>query len=273
MIDFTGIADGVYIARTQPLDVNVSLVIGDQSALVIDTLSTGYQAEALVAAIRAITPLPLTVLNTHSHFDHCFGNAVVAAGGRPIWAHPNAAAALSELGPGWRTEWAQKYRERDPEFAAGLEAVQIHPADHPVRPPERLDLGGRIVTVTYHGRGHTDGDVIARVEGTDVLFVGDLIEQSGPPAFGNDSYPLEWPEAVATLLRDAARVIVPGHGTPVGIDFVTAQHAQLAEFAWLIREGHADGATPGEVAARAPWAAASCRFGVERGYAELDNPR
>jgi glyoxylase-like metal-dependent hydrolase (beta-lactamase superfamily II) len=272
VITFDTVADGVYVARTQPLDVNVSLVIGDASALVIDTLSTAYQAEALVAAIRAITPLPLTVLNTHSHFDHTFGNAVVAAGGRPIWAHPNAAAALAASGPQWRAEWEQIFRERDPEFAAGLAVTTIQTPDHAVRPPERLDLGGRIVTIAYHGRGHTDGDVVALVDDADVLFLGDLIEQSGPPAFGADSYPLQWPEALAGVLHDPAGVLVPGHGTPVDVDFVAAQHAQLAEFAWLIREGHADGATPDEVAARAPWAAEACRIGVARGFAELDNP-
>ncbi len=272
MIHFESIADGVYLARTQPLDVSVSLVIGDETALVIDTLSTAYQASELVAAIRAVTSLPLTIVNTHSHFDHTFGNAVVAAGGRPIWAHENAITALDASGPQWQQEWANTFRERDPQFAAGLADTKIQNATHPVHPPQRLDLGGRTVTIDHHGRGHTDGDLVVRVDDADVLFVGDLIEQSGPPAFGEDSYPLEWPEAVAALLHSPARVIVPGHGTPVDIDFVAAAHAQLSEFAWLIRHGHRDGGTPDEVAARAPWPADACRIGVLRGFAALDQP-
>jgi glyoxylase-like metal-dependent hydrolase (beta-lactamase superfamily II) len=270
MIAFEAIGDGVYLARTQPLDVNVSLVIGDATALVIDTLSTGYQAEELVAAIRVLTPLPLTVLNTHSHFDHTFGNAIVAAGNRPIWAHPNTAEALAIYGSVWREEWTNAFETRDPRFAAGLAATTIRTPNHAVRPPERLDLGGRTVTISYYGRGHTDGDVVARVDGTDVLFAGDLIEQSGPPAFGDDSYPLDWPETVAAIMLADARLIVPGHGAPVDAAFVAAQHAQFAEFAWLIRDGHADGATPDEVVARAPWP--DCRAGVERGFQALDHP-
>jgi glyoxylase-like metal-dependent hydrolase (beta-lactamase superfamily II) len=272
-VTFASVADGVYVAHTQPMHTNVSLVVGDATALVIDTLCTGHQAEALVAAVRAITPLPLTVLNTHSHFDHTFGNAVTAAGGRPIWAHPNAAAAITASGADWQRHWEAAFREHYPEFADWLAATTIQTATHPVRPPERLDLGGRSVTISYHGRGHTDGDIVARVDDTAVLFAGDLVEQGGPPAFGDDSYPLDWPEALAGMLREPGlAVVVPGHGSPVDPAFVASQHAQLAEFAWLIRDGHADGATPEEVAARAPWPAVDCLVGVERGFAALDDP-
>jgi glyoxylase-like metal-dependent hydrolase (beta-lactamase superfamily II) len=274
VIEFAAVADGIYVALTQPLDVNVSLVIGDDTALVIDTLSTGAQAEALLAAIRPLTTLPLTVLNTHYHFDHTFGNAVVAAGGRPIWAHPNAAAELRDNAIDLQRHCAAAYRDSDPEFAAGIAAAKIQPPDHLVRATERLDLGGRHVTIVYHGRGHTDGDLVAAVDEADVIFAGDLIEVSGPPCFGDDSYPLDWPQAVSALLAPASpsTVIVPGHGDRVDADFAARQHDQLAAFAWLIREGHADGASVDAVASRAPWPDDSCREGVKRGYAFLDDP-
>jgi glyoxylase-like metal-dependent hydrolase (beta-lactamase superfamily II) len=251
MIDFRTIGDRVYVARTSPLDVNVTLVVGDEAALVIDTLSTDAQAEGLLAAIRALTPLPLTVLNTHHHFDHCVGNAVIAAGDRPIWAHPSAATAMLET--------AQ---------------FKIQIPNHLVRATEHLDLGDRIVTITHHGRAHTDGDLVAVVTDADVMIVGDLIEEGAPPSFGDDSYPLDWPEALAATLRGASpsTAIVPGHGAVVDVDFGMRQHAQLAAFAWLIRDGHADGARVEEIAAQAPWPAEASRPGVERGFALLDDP-
>jgi glyoxylase-like metal-dependent hydrolase (beta-lactamase superfamily II) len=274
MIEFAQVRDGIYVARTNPFDVNTSLVIGDETALVIDTLSTGVQADELHAAIRSLTALPLTVLNTHSHFDHCFGNAVVAAGGRPIWAHANTAERLRDHGERDRADLAAAYRELRPELADDMAKVQIQVPDHLVRMTDRLDLGGRRVTITYHGRGHTDGDLVTTVDDADVIFAGDLIEEGAPPSLNDDSYPLEWPEALATILRTASSptVIVPGHGGLVGIDFAARQHTQLAEFAWLIREGHADGATAEEIAARAPWPAEACRRGAERGLALLDDP-
>lgn len=274
MIEFSPIADGIFVARTSPLDVNTSLVIGDETALVIDTLSTDAQAEALIAAIRPLTSLPLTVLNTHYHFDHSFGNAVVASGGRPIWGHPHAAAELRDHGSRLQLEWVERFAGSDPEFAAGIAKVNIQIPDHLVRETAHLDLGGRIITIAYHGRAHTDGDVVAIVEDADVIFAGDLVEESGPPAFGSDSYPLEWPNAVAALLEHAtaSTVFVPGHGAVTGTDFVVGQHGELADFAWLIRDGHAAGATIEEIAIRSPWPSEEIRSGVVRGYANLDDP-
>ena len=99
MIELRPVADGVFVARTQPLDVNVTVVLGDDGALVIDTLSTEAQARALLDAIRSVTSLPLTVAVTHFHFDHCFGTAVLAEGGRPVWGHPYVATRAHRTRP------------------------------------------------------------------------------------------------------------------------------------------------------------------------------
>jgi len=69
----------VYVLRYPVLDVNVSLIVGGEVAVVVDTLSTVDQATELATAVRAVTPLPLAIVNTHHHFDHCFGNATLAA--------------------------------------------------------------------------------------------------------------------------------------------------------------------------------------------------
>jgi glyoxylase-like metal-dependent hydrolase (beta-lactamase superfamily II) len=270
---FAPVADGVFVARTHPLDVNVTLVVGDETALVIDTLSTDAQATALLAAIREITDAPLTVLNTHFHFDHCFGNTVVAASGRPVWAHENTATELTERGSRWQRRWAADYTATDPVLAEGLAQVNIQIPDHLVRDTAHIDLGGRRVTVSHPGHGHTNGDLFAYVDDADVLVAGDLVEESGPPDFA-DAYPIDWAEAVATMLHQtpAATVVVPGHGALVDSGFVHRQHADLAAFAWLIRDGHRDGATVDAVAARSPWPAEACRTGVVRGYAALDLP-
>jgi glyoxylase-like metal-dependent hydrolase (beta-lactamase superfamily II) len=108
------------------------------------------------------------------------------------------------------------------------------------------------------------------VPDADVLIAGDLVEESGPPSFG-DSYPLEWPQAVAELLELATpdTVIVPGHGAVVDRDFVRRQHDDLAALAWLIRDGHADGAPVEPVARRAPFGELTALRAVRRGYLEL----
>lgn len=51
--------------------VYMYFLVGQEKALLIDT---GYGFTDVPAAIRAITDLPLMVVNTHGHIDHMHGN-------------------------------------------------------------------------------------------------------------------------------------------------------------------------------------------------------
>jgi glyoxylase-like metal-dependent hydrolase (beta-lactamase superfamily II) len=209
----------IFVRRHQPFDVNVGLVVGSQRCLVIDTLSTAAQARELIAAIRTVTALPWTVVNTHAHFDHCFGNATF----RPaeFWAHERCIDYLA--GAGGRIQ-RDSARELAPEFAAELAEIHIHPAGRAVRREQVLDLGDRTARLRYLGRGHTDHDLVVTAD--EVLFTGDLIEQGAPPSF-EDSYPLQWPGTAAALLPLAAGPVVPGHGDIVDRAFVESQAEDL----------------------------------------------
>jgi glyoxylase-like metal-dependent hydrolase (beta-lactamase superfamily II) len=267
---FAEIAEDVFVLRYPVLDVSVALVLGAERALVVDTLSTAVQATELADAVRKVTALPLTIVNTHHHFDHTYGNDTLADAGTPIWGHEYAAARLRDEGPKIQRELYEQCRDDEPEFADALAAVRIRPPDHTVHLAAALDLGGRTVPLRHFGRGHTDGDLVAFVPDVDVVLAGDLVEEAGPPGF-DDSYPLDWPETLAALLHELtpATVVVPGHGAPVDRAFVQAQHGQLTELDWLIRDGHADDAPASAVAARSPFGPRASLLAVERGYAEL----
>ena len=47
------------------------LLVGNQKALLIDT---AYGFTDIAGAVRELTSRPLTVVNTHGHFDHVTGN-------------------------------------------------------------------------------------------------------------------------------------------------------------------------------------------------------
>jgi glyoxylase-like metal-dependent hydrolase (beta-lactamase superfamily II) len=269
---FVEVADRVHVLREPLLGVNVTLVVGDDAALLVDTLSSAGQAAELATAARAVTGHPWTVVNTHHHFDHCFGNATLAADpARPVYAHELAAAALREHPDRLRREAYEEIRDEQPALAAELAETTLLAPTHTVRTETVLDIGGRRVVLRHPGRGHTDADLVVHVPDADVLVAGDLVEQSGPPAF-EDSYPLQWPDAVADLLRltTPSTVVVPGHGSPVDAEFVRAQHGQLVELAWLIRAGHTGSAPPERVAAEAPFGARPGLIAAPRGYAELN---
>jgi glyoxylase-like metal-dependent hydrolase (beta-lactamase superfamily II) len=270
MTRFVEVADRVYVLRHPVLDVNVTLVVGDGHALLVDTLSTDAQAGELAGEVRRLTGYPLILVNTHHHYDHCYGNARLAAPGGPIWAHEAAARQLREHGTRWQREAYGEWVRRDPEFAAAVAAVTIVPPNHTVRDSSTVDVGGRAVELRHYGRGHTEGDLVVRVPDADVVVAGDLVEEGGPPDF-TDGYPLEWPDTLAALLAQLsdATVVVPGHGVLVDAAFVRAQHADLSALDWLIREGHLDRADEEKVAARSPFGSDASRHAVRRGYAEL----
>src|SRR5512142_622789 len=155
MSTFSEVAPGVHVLRYPVLDVNVTLVVGDGRALVVDTLATTAQAGELLAAVRRVTALPLWAVNTHHHFDHCFGNAALAATGAAIWAHRTAVTLMDERGEVERQAWSVT----EPTLAVDLAATELRLPDHAVGDRATLDLGDRPVSLLHPGRGHTAGDL------------------------------------------------------------------------------------------------------------------
>ncbi|GAA2172609.1 hypothetical protein GCM10009784_03700 [Arthrobacter parietis] len=218
---WTQLGDRVWMLRTDPFGLNTGLVVGTDRALVIDTGAGPEQAARILDAVRGLTDLPLCVVNTHSHFDHVFGNAYFAAhGAEDFWATDRCAAVVRESGEEQRAEVGKT----EPAMAENRgDHTAIHPADRRVSgSPVDLDLGGISVTLFHLGFGHTDNDLL--VGAGNVLFTGDLVEEGADPGF-EDSFPAEWIRTLGkiTALDDLYDVFVPGHGAPVDVDFVATQ--------------------------------------------------
>ncbi|MGY2066220.1 MBL fold metallo-hydrolase [Blastococcus sp. SYSU DS0619] len=232
------VADGVLVRRHPGLDLNCGLIVGDGACLVVDTRSHLGEAAELAAAVRAVTPHPWTVVNTHAHYDHCFGNAAFRPA--PVWGSRRCAAVLRETGERQRSDRVAELRATgDAEGAARVAAVPLAPPDHLVDEIAVLDVGGREVVLRFLGRGHTDHDLVVEVEtdgdGT-VLFAGDLVEQGAPPAF-EDAWPAEWPATLGRLHALARGPVVPGHGAVVDAAYVGAQRAELLAVLAALRQG------------------------------------
>ena len=240
------VGDRVYRFRYRSLDLNVGAVLGDDEVLVVDTRSFAAEAVELLADLRALTPLPCRqVVNTHWHYDHCYGNATL----RPaaIWGHRRCIERLR----GGDAERRRELLADHPEIAGELAAVVLDPPDRPVDDAgTALEVGGRRVELRWCGRGHTDHDLVVVVPDAGVVFAGDLVEEGAPPSYGTDAYPLEWPATLDRLLDLAAPVVVGGHGDVVGHGFVRGQREQLAAMAALCRRVAA-GELPAEAAVQA----------------------
>ncbi len=274
---FTEVADRVWVARHEWFDVNVTVVGSERGLLLVDTHASAVAARQVVDDVRALgRGEVVAVVNTHEHFDHTFGNGTVLAAwpGAPVHAHEEAAART--VAAGERIKGLYDDEPDDPHRAEVL-ATEIVPAGETFSSARVLDLGDRAVELVHPGRAHTAGDLVVSVPDAGVLLAGDLVEESAArdatPGFGADCYPLEWPLAldlVQQLLGPDA-VVVPGHGAPVGRDFVEQQRADIGVVAETVRDLAGRGVPVGEAlgAAEWPFPAQYLADAVRRGYEHL----
>ena len=146
------------------------LVVGSQRALIIDTMN-GYENVKEIA--ETLTRLPLTVVNTHGHPDHIYGNIYFDE----AFLHP-ADQALAE----------RFYQE--PLFVEAIRQMQRKPAAfRPILAGDAIDLG-EIQLEVYSVPGHTPGGICLLDRRDRILFTGDsIIEQTWMQL--EESLPLE----------------------------------------------------------------------------------
>jgi cyclase len=200
------VSPGIY-AYVQPDGTwwinNTGFLVGPQGVISIDSCSTERRTRAYQDAIAAITPAPVrTVVNTHHHGDHTFGNCLFPAAS--IVAQERARAEAIAFGPPrdlgfWDgPDWGDL--SLDPPFVTFTDEIAVHAGDLRAQ-------------VRYVGTpAHTTNDSIVWIPDRSVLFCGDLIFNGGTPflLMGSVVGAVEVLEQVVRPL--GAQTIVPGHG-------------------------------------------------------------
>jgi cyclase len=265
------VADGVY-AYIQPDGTwwinNTGFIVGPQGVFSVDACSTERRTRAYLAAIAGVTDKPVrTLVNTHHHGDHTFGNALFA--NATIVAHEKARAEVIAFGPArelpfWQNpDWGNLPLE--PPFLTFTDEIGLHAGD------TRL-------TVRHVGTAaHTTNDVLAWIPDKSVLFCGDLVFNGGTPFLLMGSVAGAVDALERAVLPLGARVIVPGHG-PVfeGTAPIEATLDYLRFVLDLAARGRAAGVPPLQAARDtdlgrfADWPDAERIVGnLHRAYAEL----
>ncbi|MGV9941198.1 MBL fold metallo-hydrolase [Streptomyces sp. NPDC003401] len=222
------VATGVGRCRLPGWDCTVGLVVGEGRALLVDAGSSLAEGTRLRAGAEELAGHRVTDLAlTHPHFDHVLGAAAFA--GAEVYAAVGAdTVAAEELR-------ADAVRCGLDETAATEAADTLVRPRHPVCGERTLDLGGgRQALLANVGPGHTAHDLAVLVPAgpgsPEVVFCGDLVEESGEPQAGPDAVPSRWPAALDRLLALGGEhaLYVPGHGAVVDAAFVRAQRDALA---------------------------------------------
>ena len=176
--------DGVFTIE-EPLEERVKsyLVVGSKRAILIDT---GTGVGDIRAVVAELTDRPVTVVNSHAHWDHIGGNRLFA----DILIHPAEADVLRRGLPNERLR-----ANFAPDRLLGPLPAGFDPSDvaFPPTPPtgllhdgEILDLGGRQLEV-IHGPGHSPGGIV-------------LLDRDGRTLFSTD---VAYPGALYCLAPDA----------------------------------------------------------------------
>jgi glyoxylase-like metal-dependent hydrolase (beta-lactamase superfamily II) len=280
------VGDRVYQRRYGSIDVSVCVVRGTDGLLVVDTRSSHREADEIRDDLCQFGGASVRwVMNTHAHFDHCFGNHRFGPNsdiGAPIYGHELMPKHLDDYERPLLAEWIEKGAGAEAEewlvesvgTPESLREIVITPPTELVAERALLDLGDRGVEMIYLGRGHTDNDMLLHVPDAETWLVGDLLEESGPPVYGPGCFPFDWPQTVASLrdlVTDAA-TLVPGHGAPVGPEFAGAQQRELESVAALIRKLHDAGFSVAEAVAegRWPYPPEMMETAVAEGFRQLD---
>ncbi len=257
------VGDRVFSRRYAFLDQQIGLVLGDGAALVVDTRSSPRHARELLADIRRVTAVPITiVVSTHRHWDHVFGNQEF----RPatIWGHTRCRATMLADGEAERA-WVIGAM---PEIADDVRDVVIDPPDQVFDDTARIEVGGRTVELRHLGRGHTDADIVVLVPDAGVLFAGDLLENDAVPWF-DDGYPMDWPATVERLRELVNGQVVPGHGSIGDRAFVERQLSEFRGVADAARRVHTGEIARTEALAAMPYGPNASEAPLDRALAQL----
>lgn len=190
---------------------NAGFVVTRDGVIAYDALATPALGEAMIAAIRKVTPLPIRrVVAGHFHADHVYGLQAFKRAGVEIVGHPNGKAYLA-------SDFAQqRLAQRRTDLAPWVNAdTVLTGADRwLVFGPDRtwrFTQGGLHFRVIDSSGAHSDEDLMLFVEEDRVLFAGDLFFSGRLPFVGNANSRV-WLAALERMLDADPVLVIPGHG-------------------------------------------------------------
>ena len=188
--------------------VKSHLIIGAERAVLIDT---GMGVGDIRAVVASLTDMPITVVNSHAHWDHIGGNHRFDA----VLIHPAEAADLAGgVANDLLRPWFQPEHLTGP-LPDGVTAETIEipegPAPMLIHDGDVLDLGDRTLEV-IHAPGHSPGGIALLDRANGVLFSTDVAYAGPLYLYAEDDLPIY----AASLAKLAAlvpdlRAIYPSH--------------------------------------------------------------
>ncbi len=189
------------------------LIVGNERALLFDT---GNGIGDIGAVVAALTEMPVTVVNSHSHFDHIGGNYQfehILSVSMPFSLERTAGMQTDEL-----------LAEVSPDALCKPLPGDLQAEEHRVRPyafrgiledGDSIDLGGRRLEILLIP-GHTPDAIALLDREAGYLWSGDSFYEGPIWLFAPETNLLAYRESVARLaeLAPGLTAVFPAHNTP-----------------------------------------------------------
>ncbi len=224
-ISFTEIGCDLW-AFTAQGDPNTGVIIGDDSVMIVDAQATPRLANKVIEKIRSVTDKPIKyVVLTHYHAVRVLGASAYGASETIMSA--KARAMVVERG---QEDWDSEFG-RFPRLFQGHESIPgLTWPTMTFTDAMTLYMGKRRVDLTFLGRGHTAGDIVAHVPDANVMFTGDLVEYHSA-CYCGDAHFADWPATLEAIKGYGLDAIAPGRGDAlVGEEMVNAALDNTADF-------------------------------------------
>ncbi|HEY0702826.1 MAG TPA: MBL fold metallo-hydrolase [Candidatus Acidoferrales bacterium] len=250
-VNTTKLRDNIYMLSGP--GGNMIALTGPEGKVLVDSSFAGAVPH-ISAALAAIDARPLKLLiNTHWHFDHTDGNALLHDSGATIIAHENTLKRLST--------------------PQEIKVFQMHfDAAEPAAWPRRtftdqftLYYNGEQISLGHILPAHTDSDIYVRYEKGNVLHCGDVwfngIYPFIDPSSGGNIDGMIAGSAECLKHADAETVIIPGHGPLGNRAQLQSYHDMMITVRDRVQKQKAAGKTVAEVVAAKPTADLDAEWG------------
>lgn len=235
---------------------NAGLVTSGKESLLVDTLfDLALTRDMLdqMSAVTATAPIK-NLVNTHANGDHCYGNELVtgaqiiaskACAEEMLHTPPDMLAQMMKAAPSMG-DLGQYLLDCFGDF--DFEGITLTPPTVTFEQRHQVYVGDTAVDLYEVGPAHTQGDVIAHVPESGVVYTGDILFIEGTPLMWAGPI-ANWIAACDLILELDASRIVPGHGPITDAGGVERVKEYLHYVDTEARARHAAGMTAEEAAA------------------------
>ena len=203
---------------------NIGVQVGEDGVVVVDA-GSGARADAVLAAIKRITPQPIRyVINTSADTDHVGGNEKLSQAGQTLFTGRTIGLPTEFAGTAASVLATENVLTRMSGATPAYPTAAL-PTETFFYPRKYMFLNGEGIEVLHQPTAHTDGDAIVFFRRSDVVVAGDVLDTTRFPVIDvakggtidgeiaalNRLVDIAIP-SVPIVSREIGTSIIPGHG-------------------------------------------------------------